>query len=91
MAVAAGTKSETLERLAPVLKGAKVLPQVRITYGDWSRDRAAALTVLNAQAWAKAPLIARSSAGREDQDGQSNAGRFTSVPNLSGDAAVAAR
>lgn len=90
MAVAAGTKSETLERLAPVLKGAKVLPQVRITYGDWSRDRAAALTVLNAQAWAKAPLIARSSAGREDQDGQSNAGRFTSVPNLSGDAAVAA-
>ena len=34
-----GTKAETLERLAPLLRSAAILPQVRFTVADWHGDQ----------------------------------------------------
>ena len=91
MIVPAGTKSETLERLAPVVRGAKVLPQVRITTGAWVKTRDAVVRSLQDLGWLETALIVRSSAQHEDQSGESNAGRFKSIPGVVGkDAIIAA-
>lgn len=89
MTVAFGTKAETLERLAPLLKAAIVLPQVRFTLADWRRDRRAVAARVTAADWARQPVIVRSSANAEDAAGASQAGRFLSVPNVAGEVALA--
>jgi adenylylsulfate kinase-like enzyme/phosphohistidine swiveling domain-containing protein len=78
-AVRFGTKAETLERLAPRLGSAKVLPQVRFSIGEWSRDRDRILACIAAEPWGNDRLAVRSSAQKEDTAKESAAGKYDSV------------
>jgi glutamine kinase len=84
-----GTKSETLERLAPVLRSAAILPQVRFSVADWHGDPQGVLERIAAAPWASETLIVRSSAKSEDSSSESQAGKFTSVGGVEGSAAIA--
>lgn len=85
-----GTKAETLERLAPWVNTATVLPQARLTVGEWHHDRHAVLLQLQQQGWLDRPVIVRSSALQEDGDDTSLAGQYTSVPAARGGVEVCA-
>ncbi len=87
-AVAFATKSETLEALAPLLRTGRVLPQVRTSVAEWRRDPATVLAAVAAVPWGSAPLIVRSSAQCEDGATDSQAGRYDSVPQVLGRAAL---
>jgi hypothetical protein len=76
------TKAETLERVAPVLHGAAVLPLAHFTVAQWRAGRNAVLDRLAALSWTDGALIVRSSAVGEDSGTQSMAGRFLSVPDV---------
>lgn len=83
MVVSFGTKAETLERLAKVLKKSVVLPQVRFTVGEWHRDEEVCLKrLVNALGPKKKEVIIRSSAMSEDTLKSSNAGHYQSVPGV---------
>ncbi len=84
------TKAETLERLAPVLSMAKVLPQFRFTVGEWQAARSRVLEQLRHTGWLDRAVIVRSSALQEDGATESLAGHFTSVPHVSGESNIAA-
>ncbi|MGP0094476.1 MAG: adenylyl-sulfate kinase [Xanthobacteraceae bacterium] len=88
-AVKFGTKAETLERLAQLLRGASVPPQVRFSVAEWQRDRQVIMARIAAAPWGSGVLIARSSAKGEDASSDSQAGKYTSVSGVSGAAAVA--
>ncbi|MBL8700447.1 MAG: phosphoenolpyruvate synthase [Alphaproteobacteria bacterium] len=90
MALAFGTKSETLERAGTRLVSARVLPQRRIAHADWRAARDAALEGILAEDWARGPLIARSSARNEDGAAASQAGKYLSIPHLLSRDALAA-
>ncbi len=83
-----GTKAETLERLAPLLRSAAILPQVRFTVADWHGDQQGVLKRISAAPWAPETLIVRSSAKSEDSSSESQAGKFTSVAGVEGVAAI---
>jgi glutamine kinase len=87
-AVALKTKAESLEALTPLLRNARVLPQVRFSLGDWRSDAAAVLAALAAEPWGSGRVIVRSSARCEDGAGGSQAGKYDSVPGVVGGAAV---
>ncbi len=87
--VAFKTKAESLEMLAPLLSNARVLPQVRCTVGDWRSDAAKVLTSVTIASWGSGRVIVRSSARREDgAGGNSHAGRYDSVPDVTGTSAL---
>jgi adenylylsulfate kinase-like enzyme/phosphohistidine swiveling domain-containing protein len=88
-AVKFGTKAETLEQLAPLLRAATVLPQVRFSVDEWQRDRQGIMARIAAAPWGSGTLIARSSAKGEDASSNSQAGKYTSVSGVRGPAAVA--
>ncbi len=79
-----GTKAETLERLAPLVRSALVLPQERFTIEAWQRDEAGVLARIAAHGWFDKALIVRSSALSEDAANGSLAGQFLSVSNVYG-------
>jgi adenylylsulfate kinase-like enzyme/phosphohistidine swiveling domain-containing protein len=84
------TKAETLEALAPLLRHARVLPQVRFSVGDWRSDAAGVLAAIAAAPWGSGRVIVRSSALNEDGAARnSQAGKYDSVPGVAGSAAVA--
>src|ERR1700722_13773163 len=83
-----GTKAETLERLAPLLRSATILPQVRFSVADWSSDSKTVLKRIAASPWSSGTLIVRSSAKSEDSSSESQAGKFTSVAGVEGVAAI---
>jgi adenylylsulfate kinase-like enzyme/phosphohistidine swiveling domain-containing protein len=84
------TKAETLEALAPLLRNARVLPQVRFSVGDWRSDAARVLAAITAAPWGSDRVVVRSSARGEDgAAGSSQAGRYDSVLGVAGSAAVA--
>ncbi len=83
-----GTKAETLERLAPLLRSAAILPQVRFSVADWSSDSKSVLKRIAAAPWSSGTLIVRSSAKSEDSSAESQAGKFTSVAGVEGVAAI---
>ena len=85
-----GTKAETLERLAPLLSSAAILPQVRFSVAEWRGDRQGVLKRITASPWGSESLIVRSSAMCEDSSSESKAGQFTSVAGVEGDAAISA-
>ncbi|HTS51318.1 MAG TPA: adenylyl-sulfate kinase [Bryobacteraceae bacterium] len=87
-AVQFGTKAETLERLAPLLRSALILPQFRFSVGQWSSDPEGVLKQIAALPWASQALIVRSSAQSEDSRSESKAGEFTSVAGVEGAAAI---
>jgi hypothetical protein len=64
--VAFKTKAETLDALAPLLRNARVLPQVRFSVGDWHSDAAGVLAAVAAAPWGSDRVIVRSSARGED-------------------------
>ncbi len=88
MVLSFGTKAETLERLAPVLTTARILPQSRFSVGEWRDERATVLQQLQQGGWFDRPVIVRSSALREDSATESLAGQFASVPTVQGLTAV---
>ncbi len=90
MSLLFGTKAETLERLAPLVQRAQILPQARLTVGAWRDDRSATLLRLQQQGWLDQPVIVRSSALQEDSQEGSLAGLFTSVTSVLGEKAVIA-
>lgn len=82
--IAFGTKAETLERLASYVKTAKILPQVRFSVLEWKENRQNIIDKVLALDRQDRPLIVRSSAFHEDTYGQSMAGHYLSIPNVSG-------
>jgi len=87
-AVAFKTKAESLESLAPLLRNARVLPQVRFPVERWRADAAGVLCELAAAPWGTGRLIVRSSARTEDGAHDSQAGRYDSVLGVTGGAAI---
>jgi phosphohistidine swiveling domain-containing protein len=83
-----GSKAETLERLAPLLRGAEILPQVRFSVAEWRADQLGILNRISSSAWGSEALIVRSSARSEDSTSESKAGKFTSVSGVQGIAAI---
>jgi adenylylsulfate kinase-like enzyme/phosphohistidine swiveling domain-containing protein len=88
-AVAFRTKAESLEALAPLLRLGRVLPQVRFSVAEWLSDPAGVLAALASEPWGSGQVIVRSSARSEDGHGKSQAGRYDSVPGVTGSTAVA--
>jgi glutamine kinase len=84
-----GTKAETLEALAPRLRTARILPQVRFSVAEWRADPARVLAKIAAERWSSRPVIARSSAQGEDGPTSSQAGRYDSVLGVLGGANLA--
>jgi adenylylsulfate kinase-like enzyme/phosphohistidine swiveling domain-containing protein len=84
-----GTKAETLEALAPRLRTARILPQVRFSVSEWRADHARLLAKIAAERWSSRPVIVRSSAQGEDGPMSSQAGRYDSVLGVLGSAEIA--
>lgn len=78
------TKAETLEALAPVLRTALVLPQLRFPVADWRRRSRDVLAQIEATSWGSGRVIVRSSAREEDAEANSQAGKYVSVPGVLG-------
>jgi adenylylsulfate kinase-like enzyme len=87
-AVPFGTKAETLERFAPLLRSAAILPQVRFSVAEWRGDQQSVLKRISAVPWGSETLIVRSSAKSEDSSSESQAGKFTSVGGVAGGGAI---
>jgi hypothetical protein len=83
-----GSKAETLERLAPVLRKAQVLPQHRFTVAAWEADPGVQLQALRDRGWLAIPVIVRSSALDEDRAHGSQAGRYLTIAERQGHAPV---
>ena len=83
-----GTKAETLERLAPLLRSAAILPQVRFSVAEWRVDHQSVLNRIVAMPWGSEALIVRSSAKCEDSSCDSQAGKFVSVAGVEGPGAM---
>jgi glutamine kinase len=83
------TKAESLERLAPLLQSAKVLPQVRFSVREWHTQPEAVTASINSAPWGSGPVIVRSSACHEDGLRSSQAGRYSSVLAVVGSEAIA--
>jgi glutamine kinase len=83
------TKAETLAILAPLVRGARVLPQIRFSGADWLRDREEVLSRISDAAWTSGRLIVRSSGRGEDSAGSSKAGKYDSVAGVLGRTALA--
>ncbi len=83
-----GTKAETLERLAPLLRSALILPQVRFSVSEWRGDHQSVLDRIDAAPWGSETLIVRSSAKGEDSASDSRAGEFESVAGVTGHEAI---
>ncbi|MBF0153855.1 MAG: phosphoenolpyruvate synthase [Magnetococcales bacterium] len=77
-----GTKAETLALLEPLVKHARILPQIRLTARQWRQSPGKILKRIFATTWSQGALIVRSSARSEDTDTTSMAGHFTSVGNV---------
>jgi phosphohistidine swiveling domain-containing protein len=89
-AVRFGSKAETLERLAPLIHNAHVLPLVYFSVAAWKADRNGILEAVNAESWAREPLIVRSSTAREDDPRTMLPGHYLSVADVRGLDALAA-
>jgi glutamine kinase len=88
-AIAFKTKAESLEALAPLLRNARILPQVRFSVSDWHSNPQRILALVAAAPWGSHRVIVRSSARAEDGTQNSQAGRYDSVLGVVGSAALA--
>lgn len=76
-----GTKSQTLERLQPLLKTGVILDQFTFTHGQWKEDPKAVLKGIREEIH-ESTLIVRSSTLAEDSLESSFAGAFESILNV---------
>jgi len=60
------TKAQTLEALAPLLRTARILPQVRFSVRDWRSNPTSVLAAISAVPWGSGRVVVRSSARSED-------------------------
>lgn len=81
-----GSKADTLRALEPVLTTARVLPQLCLRTGGLEPE--GLLSLVREAGWQNRPLIVRSSARSEDTAESSNAGKFLSIANVQGEAAI---
>ena len=80
-----GTKAETLKMLYGKLEHAKILPQYTFTVEDWKVYREKVIHDFLTLDW-KEEVIVRSSSLAEDTSENSQAGKYESVANVSGEA-----
>lgn len=90
MSLVFSTKAETLERLAHLVKLARVLPQQRFTVEEWGRNKGGIVATITRNGWFDRPLIVRSSVLGEDAVGASHAGQYLSVGDVVGAQALEA-
>jgi choline kinase/phosphohistidine swiveling domain-containing protein len=87
-----GTKAESLERLKPLLRRARIADLVAVRHEAWRSAPEAILAAIRRNLREASSLIVRSSARGEDSWATSQAGAFRSVPNVpAGDPAMVAR
>jgi glutamine kinase len=79
-----GTKAESLARIAPLLKRARVLPLLYFTAAEWTAGREAILRRIRSS-FAGPSLAVRSSALQEDGATDSMAGKFRSFLDVERD------
>lgn len=82
------TKADTLRALEPILTTAKVLPQVSMTARQARKDLKQVISALSSAGLLEKKLIIRSSAQNEDTEHTSNAGKFLSIGDVQGEAAI---
>lgn len=85
-----GTKSETLTRLAKVVKSASILPQYSFTVNKWKNNKKKILYEVLKNKWSKDVLLVRSSAVTEDGLEGSSAGKYVSVKDVKGEKQIEA-
>lgn len=85
-----GSKAETLELLAPLVRTARVLPLSYFLVGKWLADPESVLDDIGGREWGRRPLIVRSSTRQEDDPGTQMPGSYLSVPGVTGREAVRA-
>ena len=76
-----GTKAETLERLAPLVKASRILPLYYFALAHWSSSRERVLGTIGRRLGDRM-LVIRSSARAEDGALESMAGRFRSIQGI---------
>jgi hypothetical protein len=79
-----GSKAETLENLAPVVRTARVLPLFYFSVAAWMKDAPRLLAEIDRRPWGHQLLIVRSSTRHEDDPRTLMPGSYLSVPNVSG-------
>lgn len=79
-----GTKAETLQKLYQKLKYAEVLPQFTFTVKEWKADYKKVIKGFQAVEWNQ-KVIVRSSSLAEDTSQNSQAGKYESIANVSGE------
>ena len=85
-----GSKAETLERVAPLLQNASVLPLTRFRVEEWRARRASLVEAISNTRWGKGRLIVRSSTAHEDSPDAMEPGGYLSVPGVVGPDALGA-
>jgi len=76
-----GTKSETLDRIRPILKKSIIGSQYRFTINEWKIKNKIIQNNIK-QIFKNEHVVVRSSSNKEDNWKQSNAGVFTSILNV---------
>lgn len=84
-----GTKAETLRLLYQKLEKAEILPQYTFTVGEWEENQDKIRNNFRALEWSE-NVIVRSSSLAEDTQQSSQAGKYESIANVSGEAAFIA-
>jgi glutamine kinase len=78
------TKAQTLEKLAPIIQSANVLPLYYFNLSQWSKDKSGIIDAVFTLDWSKIDMIVRSSGISEDSSTESLAGYYDSVLNVNG-------
>ena len=79
-----GTKAETLKLIYQKLKNASVLPQYTFTVDEWEDNKKVVIDEFSGLNW-NGCVIVRSSSLAEDTEQSSQAGKYISIANVSGD------
>ncbi|WP_430788473.1 PEP/pyruvate-binding domain-containing protein [Actinoplanes sp. G11-F43] len=79
-----GSKAETLEQLAPLVRRARVLPLRYFSVAEWRTVPEKVLDDVLSKPWGNEPLIVRSSTRQEDDPGTLMPGSYLSVAGVAG-------